>query len=219
MQIEGILKKHLLHPLVLFGEKQIYQRRLIVGLKSGPSLEIGGQDLPGLLTNRPLGAHGSPSIKQIQRPLTIPKQKTAVINLVLNGLQQVVIPNGVVTGFGRGASEEQDARFTSDKIRVFGVLEEPGLAFMVPVIDLGAEGEGGIGVERGLVVGIGGVGVGSDLGQDAVGLLNKILVDGVGVGGAEVDADGTTEDEDGNEAAQDGDLDVVEGLLDLASPG
>lgn len=44
-----------------------------------------------------------------------------------------------------------------------------------------------------------------------------MLVDCVGVGGAEVDADVTAEDEDCDEAAEDGDLDVVEGSVDLAA--
>lgn len=130
-----------------------------------------------------------------------------------------MISNRVITGFGRGTSEEQDARFTSDGIRVFRVLTEPILAFLVPIIDFGAKGEGSVGVEGLLVVGIVGVGVGSDLSEDAVGLLDKVLVDGFGIGGTKVDADGAAEDEDGDEAAEDSDLDVVEGLLDLAAAG
>ena len=55
----------------------------------------------------------------------------------------------------------------------------------------------------------------SDLGEDAVGFLDDVLVDGVGGGGVEVDADGAAEDEDGDEAAEEGDLDVVEGLLEI----
>ena len=130
-----------------------------------------------------------------------------------------MISNRVITRLGRRTSKEQDARFTSDDIRVFGVLVKPILALSVPIIDLGAEGEGVVRVEELLVVGIGRVGVGSDLGEDAVGLLDEILVDGVVVGGTEVDTDGAAEDEDGDEAAEDGDLDVVEGLLDLAAAG
>jgi len=80
VQIERILKKHLIHPLLLLGQQQVYQCRLIVGLKCWPPLEIGRQDLAGLLPNRPLGTHGSPIIKQIQRPLTVPKQKTPSIH-------------------------------------------------------------------------------------------------------------------------------------------
>lgn len=130
-----------------------------------------------------------------------------------------MISNRVITRLGRRTSKEQDARFTSDDIRVFGVLVKPILALSVPIIDLGAEGEGVVRVEELLVVGIGGVGVGSDLGEDAVGFFDEVLVDGVVVGGAEVDADGAAKDEDGDEAAEDGDLDVVEGLLDLAAAG
>ena len=94
---------------------------------------------------------------------------------------------------------------------------EPVFALLVPIGDLGAEGKGGVGAEEGFagVGGVVGVRVGADLGEDAVGLLDEALVDGVGVGGGEVDADCAAEDEDGDEAAEYGDLDVVEGLLDL----
>lgn len=74
-------------------------------------------------------------------------------------------------------------------------------------------------MEQLLVVGIKKVNVGSDLNEDALGLLDEILVDNVIVGGAKVDTNGVVEDEDGNEAVDNGDLDVVESLLDLAVIG
>ena len=55
-------------------------------------------------------------------------------------------------------------------------------------------------MEQLLVVGIKKVNVGSDLSEDALGLLDEILVDNVIVGGAKVDTNGVVEDEDGNEA-------------------
>ena len=64
-----------------------------------------------------------------------------------------------------------------------------------------------------------GVEIGADLSENAVGLLDEALVDGISVGGGEVDADGAAKDKDGDETAEDGDLDVVEGLLDLAATG
>ena len=72
----------------------------------------------------------------------------------------------------------------------------------VPTRTLKAEGEGVVRVEELLVVGIGRVSVRLDLGEDAVGLLDEILVDGVVVGGTEVDTDGAAEDEDGDEAVE-----------------
>ena len=48
---------------------------------------------------------------------------------------------------------------------------------------------------------------------DAICLIDDLLVDGVGGGGAVVDADGAAEDEDSDEA--EGDLDVVLVFLDL----
>ncbi|KAM3754615.1 hypothetical protein ACB098_03G179400 [Castanea mollissima] len=79
VQIVRILNKHLIHPLILPRNQQVYQCRLIVRLKSRPTLQIRRQNLPSLVSNSPLRPHWSPSIKQIQRPLTIPKQKTPSI--------------------------------------------------------------------------------------------------------------------------------------------
>ncbi|QHN80267.1 uncharacterized protein DS421_20g676880 [Arachis hypogaea] len=142
---------------------------------------------------------------------------SAVIDLVLDGFEKVVVADGVIAGFGRGSGEEQDPCLAANEVRVFGIVLEPVLAFAVPIADLRAEGEGGAGVEGDVgLVGFVRVGVGSDLGEDTVGLLDEVLVDGVGVGGAEIDADGAAENEDGDEAAEDGDLDVVEGFGDLA---
>ncbi|BAT76876.1 hypothetical protein VIGAN_01494100, partial [Vigna angularis var. angularis] len=76
---------------------------------------------------------------------------------------KVMISNRVITGFGRGSSEEQDVRFTYDEIRVLRVLSEPILALLVPIIDFGTKGKGSLGVEGLLVVRIGGVDVGSNL--------------------------------------------------------
>lgn len=101
----------------------------------------------------------------------------------------------------------------------FRVAAEPDLALVVPIGDFRAEDVGGggggvvvIGIVLVLVVV---VAVGADLGEEAVGLFDEVLVDGVGVGGAEVEADVAAEDEDGDEAAEEGDLDVVEGAMDL----
>lgn len=103
----------------------------------------------------------------------------------------------------------------------FRVAAEPDLALVVPIGDFRSEGvSGGGGGGGGVVIGVLHVlvvvvAVGADLGEEAVGLFDEVLVDGVGVGGAEVEADVAAEDEDGDEAAEEGDLDVVEGALDL----
>lgn len=128
-----------------------------------------------------------------------------------------MIPNRVITGLRRGPSKEQDAGFTSNKIRVFRVLIEPIFTLFIPIKDLGAKGEGSIRVEGGLVVGIGRISVGSDLGEDAIGLFDEVLVNGVSVGGSEVNADGAAKYKDGDETAQNCDLNVVEGFLDLTT--
>ncbi|KAL2318386.1 hypothetical protein Fmac_032262 [Flemingia macrophylla] len=137
----------------------------------------------------------------------------AVVDLVLDGLEEVVVADGVVAGFGRGIGEEQDAGFASNEIRVLGVLEEPGAPFFVPIEDLRAQGEGGVRVLEGrwFLLGV----VGADLGQDAIRLLDQVLVHGVRVGGPQVHADGAAEDQDCHEPAQDRYLYVVERLLDL----
>ncbi|PIN27007.1 hypothetical protein CDL12_00225 [Handroanthus impetiginosus] len=41
MQIIGVLNKNLVHPLILLCNQQVYQCRLIVRLKSWPTLQIG----------------------------------------------------------------------------------------------------------------------------------------------------------------------------------
>nr|CAB3449924.1 unnamed protein product [Digitaria exilis] len=111
---------------------------------------------------------------------------------------------------------------------------EPPTPLLVPVGDLGPErvfphgggvrGGGLGGAERGgvesrggaevpvVVVGVG-AGVGADLAEDAVDVLDGLgSRERLGVGGlggeGEVEADGSTEDEDGDEAAQHGDLEV-----------
>lgn len=134
-----------------------------------------------------------------------------------------MIPNWVITRVRRGASNKQDPSFTVNVVGEILVAIKPELSLLIPVGDLETEGVGGVGIElrvgRG-VVGIVGVLVGSDLGENAVGLFDEVLVFGLGFGGNEVaDADGATEDEDGDEAAEDGDFDVVEGFLDLATAG
>eukprot|EP00268_Persea_americana_P035279 TRINITY_DN3480_c0_g2_i1.p2 TRINITY_DN3480_c0_g2~~TRINITY_DN3480_c0_g2_i1.p2 ORF type:complete len:395 (+),score=55.19 TRINITY_DN3480_c0_g2_i1:1305-2489(+) len=147
---------------------------------------------------------------------------SAVIDLVLDGFEKIVVSDGVVAGIGRRSGNEKDPGLPGYGIWVFRVLLEPDPALLVPIGDLGAECVCGVGVEIRLGVGgIVGVSVGSDLGEDAVGFFDDVLlVLGVGGAAAEVaDADGAAEDEDGDEAAEDGDLEVVECFLDLTATG
>lgn len=88
---------------------------------------------------------------------------------------------------------------------------------MVPICDLGSEGVGEVRVDVGFVEWVVFFFVGSDLGEDSVGFFDEIVVDGVGVGGAEVNADGAAEYEDGDEAAEDCDFDAVECLVYLTA--
>lgn len=168
--------------------------------------------------------------------------EAAVVDLVLGGLEQVVVAERVVAGPRLRARDEQDPGLAAgDGGREPRVLPEPAAALTVPVGDLGAErvafDSGGVGrrrlrgVERGGVEGAGevpggggvvvGAAVGADLAEDAVDVLDGLGAgERVGVGGlvgeGEVEADGAAEDEDGDEAAEHGDLDVVEGAVDLA---
>lgn len=93
---------------------------------------------------------------------------------------------------------------------------EPGDSIDIPVGDFRAEGEGGVRVCGVVIVGV--RVFRSELGEEAVGFVEEVLANGVGVGGeAEVDADVAAEDDDGDEAAEDGGLDAVEGLADLVA--
>jgi hypothetical protein len=168
--------------------------------------------------------------------------EAAVVDLILGGLEQVVVAERVVAGPRLRASYEQDPGLPpSDGGREARVLLEPAAALLVPVGDLGPEsvllrsgrvrGDRLLGGERGGIEAGGGaeltglvgvrVGVGADLAEDAVDVLDSLgAADGVVVGGlggeGEVEADGAAEDEDGDEAAEHGDLEVVEGAVDLA---
>lgn len=99
---------------------------------------------------------------------------------------------------------------------------QPDFPLLIPSCDLGAESVGGVETEVGLlikrVVGIGGVVVGSDLGEDPIGFFDEYLVFDI-VGGKVTDTNGATEDEDGDEATEDCDLDVVKRFVDLTVPG
>lgn len=127
-----------------------------------------------------------------------------------------MISNCIITRVRRRTSNKQDSSFTVNIVGEIRVSIEPDLSLLVPVGDLRAESVGDIRVDLGVREVIRVV-VGADLGEDPIGLFDEVLVDGVGVGGAKVDADVTAEDEDCHEATEDGDLDVVEGSVDLAA--
>lgn len=103
--------------------------------------------------------------------------ETAVIDLVLDRFEEVVVPDRVVAGIRRGSGYEEDPRLPGDGIGEFRVLLEPDPALGIPIGDLGAEGVGGVGVEVGLGIGrVVRVAVGSDLGEDPGGFFDEVLL-------------------------------------------
>ncbi|GJN31212.1 hypothetical protein PR202_gb19578 [Eleusine coracana subsp. coracana] len=168
----------------------------------------------------------------------------AVVNLVLDGLEEVVVADRVLAWLGRGPRDEQhpglDVVEEGRRLRVAAV---PGGALLVPVGDLGAERVGRV-PERprrrvGLVVpgarrrgggrrcgggGGGGGGPGPGvvvLGERAVRVGDEVLaqLDEVLLRRAEsAGADGAAEHDDGEEQADDGELGVPREPLDLPHP-
>jgi len=80
-----------------------------------------------------------------------------IVNLVLNGLQEIVIPNWVVARLRGRPSDEQNPSFPIDMAWELGVLGKPALSLVVPVGDFGSESVGDVGVDVGLggLVGVG----------------------------------------------------------------
>ncbi|KAG4394001.1 hypothetical protein GLYMA_03G213350v4 [Glycine max] len=72
MQVITILKINLTLPLVPLLSQQINHCRLIISFKNRPILKLTREHFPSFISNFPFGPHWSPSIKNIQRPLTIP---------------------------------------------------------------------------------------------------------------------------------------------------
>lgn len=79
---------------------------------------------------------------------------SAVVDLVLNGLEEVVVSYRVLTWFGRGAGNEQDTGLgLGEKVGSFGVAADPIGPLGIPIGDLGAEGVGVVeGTKRGLII-------------------------------------------------------------------
>ena len=64
----------------------------------------------------------------------------AVVDLVLDGLEEVVVTDGVLAGLGGGAGDEQHPRLdVVEEGRRLRVAAVPGGALLVPVGDLGAQ--------------------------------------------------------------------------------
>ncbi|KAG2614882.1 hypothetical protein PVAP13_3NG016090 [Panicum virgatum] len=177
--------------------------------------------------------------------------EAAVVDLVLDSLEQVVVAGGVVAGPRRRAGDDQDPRVAprvaGRELRVPG---QPLAALVVPVAHLGAQAvlldldqrrRRREVAEAGRRVGgrrrrrpvpadqdddVVGLGVGADLGEDALDVLDDLGVGRGAVGVAavdeEVDSGGAAEDEHGDEAAEERDLDVVHCplplLLEAAGP-
>jgi len=161
----------------------------------------------------------------------------AVIHLVLDGLEEVVVPDGVLAGLGRGTRDEQHPRLdVVEEGRRLRVAAVPGGALLVPVGDLGAQRVGRV-PERprrrvGLVVaadggggrrgGGGGPGPGVvvlgerpvRVGDEVLAELDEVLLRRAEAAGA----DGAAEHDDGEEEANDGELGVPREALDLPHP-
>ena len=164
--------------------------------------------------------------------------EAAVVDLVLYRFEQEMVADGVIAGTGRRSCHQQDpipgpafppqtGEYLAGKVWVFG---QPLTALFVPVGDLGTQlvrqileiyevrGNGCAGIGRKMGSLVVGVGVGTDLSEDAVDVFDGFVLVLVWAGSAAqiADADGAAEDENGDQTAEDGDLHVVEGLLDLS---
>lgn len=140
---------------------------------------------------------------------------TAIVDLILDGFQKIVIADGVLAGFGGGSGDEKDARLGSgQEVGAIRVAAKPGSALRVPVRDLRAKrvGIGGV-TGRGVVVLLGGTMVGERLGflnegamgESRTGLEGMTEVFEVLVWGAELSgADCASEDEESEEEADKG---------------
>lgn len=62
VQVVLILHINLLYPFFLLRKQEIYQRRLIIGLKCWPAFQISCQYLPSFVTDLPFWSHWGPSI-------------------------------------------------------------------------------------------------------------------------------------------------------------
>ncbi|KAJ0859086.1 hypothetical protein HanRHA438_Chr13g0608421 [Helianthus annuus] len=71
-----ILQINLIRPSLLLRRQYPNHRRLIIRFKNRPILKLSRQQLPRFIPNLPFRPHRSPNVNQIQRPLTIPQQKT-----------------------------------------------------------------------------------------------------------------------------------------------
>jgi hypothetical protein len=79
MEVIPILKVHLVTPFLTPCSKDVYHGRLIISLKHRPILQVLGQNLPGLNTDRALWSHWCPCIKEIKRPLAVAQQEAACV--------------------------------------------------------------------------------------------------------------------------------------------
>lgn len=144
--------------------------------------------------------------------------KAAVINLILNRLQQIMIPNWVITRIRRRPTYQQHPGLPLDIIRVAGIRIQPLGSLGVPIRDLGSESEGDIRIKRWSVIRVGFAAVGSDLGNYSSGLFLELLALSVGLR-REIKTNSSPKNKDSDEATKDGDFDVVDGLGDLAATG
>ncbi|KAE8776850.1 non-specific phospholipase C1 [Hordeum vulgare] len=71
--------------------------------------------------------------------------RNAIVDLVFDGLEEVVVADGVLAGLGRGPRDEHDPRLdVVEEGRGLRVAAVPGGPLLVPVEDLGVERVGWI---------------------------------------------------------------------------
>nr|CAB3496185.1 unnamed protein product [Digitaria exilis] len=163
----------------------------------------------------------------------------AVVDLVLDGLEEVVVTDGVLAGLGGGARDEQHPRLdVVEERRRLRVAAVPVGALLVPVGDLGAQrigrvpecprrrvglvvaAPGGRGRRRRGRGGAPGAGVvvlcerPVRVGDEVLAELDEVLLRRAEAAGA----DGAAEHDDGEEEADDGELGVPREALDLPHP-
>ncbi|TVU26914.1 hypothetical protein EJB05_29485, partial [Eragrostis curvula] len=196
-------------------------------------LRVGQHEAPGQRDLGPVPGQVRVQVGRVVHDLHAGVE-AAVVDLVLDRLEQVVVARRVVAGPRRRARDQEDLGLSltvpGRELRVPG---HPLLPRRVPARDRRAQlvplprrrrrqrgvvGGGGVGRRHddGVVLELG---VGADLPEHALDVLGDLGVGGLAVGDAavddEVEADGAAEDEHGDEAAHQGQLDVVQRLLPL----
>ncbi|CAL9133369.1 unnamed protein product [Musa textilis] len=152
----------------------------------------------------------------------------AVVDLVLDGLEKVVVAHRVLAGLRGGSRHQEDARLSgAQKARPLRVAAEPVGALLVPIGDLGAQGVGHRRIAWRILLLFGAVGIGMLrllLSEGAVGVMGMAVEEAADV--VEVllrraeaaGADGTAEDNDGHDEAEQGQPPIAKRPMQLPHP-